>query len=149
MSLRMLLTSPLAATTAVLAGLALLAIPLRKLTSAPPVRMVEIPPAATTSSPAWLTLKLLAPAKSIAVETATGTPLWKLAETPAGDLETRIPLPLQDGGLDLVLKADFSSHPAETAVFLTIAPDGLEEQSRHAIGRGRIEEPLTFSWHAH
>ena len=149
MSLRMLLSSPLAATASVLAGLGLLAIPLRKLTSAEPPPAVKTPAPAHDSVPAWLTLKLLAPAKSISLETATGTPLWNLAETPAGDVETRIPLPLDEAALDLMLKADFGDYPAETAVFLTIAPDRLEEQTRHAIGQGRIEELLVFSWHTH
>jgi hypothetical protein len=149
MSLRMLLSSPLAATAAVLAGLALLAIPLRKLTSAAPVQAVKTAAPTATAVPAWLTLKLLAPAESVSLATATGVPLWNLDHTPAGDVETRIPLPLEDGGLDLTLKADFGTQAAETAVFLTITPDGLEEQTRHAIGSGRIEEPLAFSWHAH
>jgi hypothetical protein len=141
------LTSPLAATAGVIAGLAILAVPLRQVTSATPV---AAPPSAeapaTTEVQAWLTLKLLAPADSVTLETATGKALWKLAETPAGDVETRISLPLQDDGLDLTLTVDFGDESDETAAFLTIAPDGLEAQTRHAIGSGLIEEPLDFTW---
>lgn len=145
-----LLTSPLAATAGVLVGFALLAIPLRQLTSAAPARVITTPtenPAAAV--PAWLTLKLLAPAKSVKLTSPAGKVLWELAETPAGDAETQAALPLDHGTLDLRLTVDFGDSRAETAVFLTLAPDGLEEQSRHAIGRGRIEETLRFSWPAH
>lgn len=150
MKLPKLLTSPLAATAGVLVGLALLAVPLRHITSAAPM---AAPPAAEASStsalPAWLTLKLLAPAKSVTVKTTDGQVIWKLGETPAGDLNTQATLALDHGGVDLTLDLDFGGAAAETAVFLTIAPDGLEEQTRHAIGSGRIEEPLRFTWPAH
>lgn len=143
------LTSPLAATAGVLVGLALLAIPLRQITTAPPVPAVTASAApSATIVPAWLTLKLLAPVKSVSLQTAAGQMLWELAETPAGDVETEAVIPLDHGGLDLTLSADFGDHPAETAVFLTVAPDGLEEQTRHAIGSGHIEEPLRFTWPA-
>ena len=111
------------------------------------------PPAAEASStsalPAWLTLKLLAPAKAVTVKTTDGQVIWKLGETPAGDLDTQATLALDHGGVDLTLDLDFAGGPAQTAVFLTIAPDGLEGQTRHAIGSGRIEEPLRFTWPAH
>jgi hypothetical protein len=149
MSLRMLLSSPLAATAGVLAGLGLLALPLRKLTSAEPVRAAAVSAPASESVPAWLTLKLLAPAKSVTLKTASGVVLWQLAETPAGDVETQASLAAGQDGLDLMLSVDFGGNTAETAVFLTIAPDGFEDQTRHAIGSGRIEEPLHFSWHEH
>ena len=97
---------------------------------------------------AWITLKLLAPAESVVVKTADGQVIWKLGKTPAGDLETQAPLPLDHGGVDLTVELDFGGGPAETAVFLTLAPDGLEEQTRHAIGSGRIEETLHFAWPA-
>ncbi len=144
------LTSPLAATVGVLAGLGMMVIPLRQLTSAPPMPTVK-PPAvsATTVVPAWLTLKLLAPAKSVMLKTAAGQVLWALAETPVGDVESQAGLPLDQGGLDLMLTVVFHEASSETAVFLTLAPDGLEEQTRHAIGSGRIEEPLRFTWSTH
>ncbi len=147
MKLPKLLTSPLAATAGVLVGLALLAIPLRQITSAVPVPVPMAPPApATTAVPAWLTLKLLAPAQSVVVKTAAGQVLWELAETPPGDLETQATLALDHGELDLTLDLDFGGGPAETAVFLTISPDGLEEQTLHVIGSGRIAESLRFTW---
>lgn len=150
MKLPKLLTSPLAATAGVLVGLALLSIPLRQITSAAPMAAQPVAAIAPTNSlPAWLTLKLLTPAKSVSVKTTGGQVLWELAETPAGDLETQAPLPLDQGELDLTVDLDFGDNPAETAAFLTIAPDGLEEQTRHAIGSGRIEESLRFIWQLH
>lgn len=150
MNLAKLLSSPLAATAGVLVGMSLLAIPLRQLTSAAPLPAPISQAASLTGSvPAWLTLKLLAPAKSVTVKTAFGQVIWDLAETPAGDVEIQAALPLDSNGLDLTLTADFGENPSETAVFLTLAPDGLDEQTRHAIGGGRIEESLHFAWPAH
>ena len=150
MKLPNFLTSPLAATAGVLAGLGLLAIPLHQLTSAPPMPAVKPPSAAsTTTVPAWLTLKLLAPAKSVSLKTATGQVLWQLAETPAGDVETQAAIPIDHDELDVTLTVSFGGASAETAVFLTIAPDGFEEQTHHAIGSGLIEEPLRFIWPVH
>lgn len=149
MNLPKLFTSPLAATTGVLVGLAVLAIPMRRLTSAPPLPVPSRSVSQASGVPAWLTLKLLAPANSVTVKTAVGELLWELEETPAGDVETEIVLPLDDHEVELTLTVEFSGNPVETAAFLTLAPDGLDEQTRHAIGSGRIEESLRFTWPAH
>jgi hypothetical protein len=150
MNMRKILTSPLSATAGVITGLALLAIPIRQLTSAPPV---PVPTAnlATTSEMvhAWLKLKILTPAKSMTLSNPAGDVIWKLAETPAGDMETDIELQLVEGTLDLTLHVEFGDQAGETAVFLTLIPDGLEEQTRHAIGSGSVEESLHFSWPIH
>lgn len=150
MNLRKLLTSPLSATAGVIAGLALLAIPMRQLTSAPPM---SVPTAAPTQASdvvrTWVKLKLLTPARSVTLSNPAGDVIWKLAETPAGDVETDTGIQLADGTLDLTLNVDFGDHAGETAVFLTLLPDGLEEQTRHAIGSGSFDESLHFSWPIH
>ena len=150
MNMRKILTSPLSATAGVIAGLALLAIPMRQLTSAPPVPVpTAVPTAASNVVRTWLKLKLLTPAKSMTLSNPAGDVMWKLAETPAGDVETDIELQLVEGTLDLTLRVEFGDQAGETAVFLTLLPDGLEEQTRHAIGRGSVEESLHFSWPIH
>lgn len=149
MNLPKALTSPLAATAGVVVGMALLAIPLRQLTSAAPMPAPRVSADPLESGvPAWLTLKLLAPAKSVSLKTTTGKVLWDLKDLPAGDVETQAVIPLDHGGLDVTLSVALDHHPEETAVFLTIAPDGLEEETRHAIGGGSIEEPMNFTWPA-
>jgi hypothetical protein len=82
----------------------------------------------------------------VKLETPGGKVLWKLNGVPAGDTDTRIPVPLEDGELDVTLEVRFGHPAGDTAVFLTIAPDGLEEETRYAIGSEHVEEPLTFSW---
>lgn len=150
MNMRKILTSPLSATAGVIAGLALLAIPMRQLTSAPPVPVpTAVPTAASNVVRTWLKLKLLTPAKSMTLSNPAGDVIWKLAETPAGDMENDIELQLVEGTLDLTLHVEFGDQAGETAVFLTLLPDGLEEQTRHAIGSGSIEESLHFSWPIH
>jgi hypothetical protein len=146
------LTSPLAGTAGVIAGLCLISIPLRQLTSAPPVQAViqSGPLVSGDEIPAVLRLKLLAPAKSLRLETGDGRTLLDKKNLQAGDSEHDAPLRLTDDECDIILVADFGDHASETAVFLTVMPDGLEERTRHATGSGVIEETLRYEWrHAH
>lgn len=140
--------SPLAGTAGVLAGLCLLAIPLRQLTTA---RHPLAPPAsAAVEAPAGihavLRLRLLAPATRVVVITAAGVTLLDRRGLGAGESEHDALIPRVAGGLDLRLQADFSAGGAETAAFLTVMPDGYDDQTRYGIGRGRIDEPLRYEW---
>lgn len=147
MSAKRWLGSPLAGTAGVLAGLCLLVIPLRQLTSAPPLRPAVPTELSVTEMPAVLRVKLLAPAKRLLVKTTDGEILLDMPFAPAGETEHEVVLSLADGGLDLALTADFGDSTIETAVFLTVLPDGLEELTRHAIGSGMLEDTLRFEWH--
>jgi len=143
------LKSPLAGTACVLAGLGLLAIPLRKLTSAAPLVMA---PTAHTAArpgkiPAVLRLRLLAPAQRVTVKTADGKILLDMQDPPAGVSEHDAVIAVETGRLELGLQADFPAGGAETAVFLTVMPDGCEDQTRHVIGNGRMKAPLRYEWH--
>lgn len=147
MSAKRWLGSPLAGTAGVLAGLCLLAIPLRKLTSAPPAQPAVLTENSAEEIPAVLRVKLLAPAKRLLVKTPDGAVLLDIPQPPAGESEHDAVLHLDDDGLDLVLSADFGDMPSETAVFLTVLPDGHEEQTRYATGSGLLEETLRYEWH--
>jgi len=144
------LQSPLAGTACVLAGLGLLAIPLRKLTSAEPPPAAPRAPAAAASCgaiPAVLRLRLLAPAQRVAVTTADGKILLDMRNPVAGVSEHDAVIPFAAGRLELDLQADFPGGSAETAVFLTVMPDGYEDQTRYMIGTGRMAAPLRYAWH--
>lgn len=144
------LASPLAGTAGVLAGLCLLAIPLRKLTSATPVTQASKVEVSETEIPAVLRLKLLAPAQRLLVKNADGTILLDMPSPPAGESEHDVVLRFADGALELSLAAEFGVETAETAVFLTVMPDGHEEQTRYVTGSGLLEETLHYGWrHAH
>jgi hypothetical protein len=148
MSVSRWLASPLAGTAGVLAGLCLLAIPLRKLTSAPPEPQARPAPVVSTAEiPAVLRVKLLAPAKRLTLKNADGTILLDEPSPPAGESEHDVALRFNDGELDIALVADFGDHAAETAVFLTVMPDGYEEQTRYVTGSGLLDETLRFEWH--
>jgi hypothetical protein len=150
MSAKRWLGSPLAGTAGVLAGLCLIAIPLRKLTSAPPVPPTVLTETSAAEIPSVLRVKLLASAKRLLVKTPGGAVLLDMPQPPAGESEHDTVLHFDDGGLDLVLSADFGDSPAETAVFLTVMPDGREEQTRYATGSRLLEETLRYEWrHAH
>jgi len=143
------LTSPLAGTAGVIAGLCLISIPLRQLTSAPPVAAV-VPAAAVVSGdeiPAVIRVKLLAPAKRLRLETGDGAALLDKMNLEAGESEHDAILLFTDDELDIILHADFGDDTAETAVFLTVMPDGHEEQTRYATGGGVLEETLRYEWH--
>lgn len=141
--------SPLAGTAGVMLGLALMAIPLRKLTSAQPVAAMV--PAMETSSetvPAVLRLRLLAPARSLSLKSTDGTVLWDAGNLDAGEFEQDVAVPFDGGHLEILLEADFGAVP-ETAAFLTVMPDAFEEQTRFAIGGGEVSEWLEYEWHTH
>ena len=144
------LASPVAATACVLSGLSLLAIPLRRLTSAPqpPAALAGAATAPANSTPAVLRLRLLAPAQRVTLTTAEGVCLLDARELAAGVTEHDARLPMGDGVVEIVVRADFGGG-AETAVFLTVMPEGGEDQTRYVIGTGRIDEPLRYEWHAH
>jgi hypothetical protein len=147
MSAKRWLGSPLAGTAGVLAGLCLIAIPLRKLTSAPPAPLSASRETSAAEIPSVLRVKLLAPANRLLVKTADGAVLLDMQQPSAGESEHDAMLPIADGELYLVLLADFGDSPAETAVFLTVMPDGIESQTRYATGSGLLEETLRYEWH--
>ena len=144
------LTSPLVGTAGVMAGLLLISLPMRKLTSAAPVAL-PVPVAAGSSEiPAVLRLRLLAPAKRVVIATTDGRILLEKIDAPAGESEHDAVLHLVHGETDLELSVESAEEENETAVFLTVLPDGREEQTGHAIGVGFFEDILHYGWsHAH
>jgi hypothetical protein len=138
--------SPLFATAVVLGGLALLAVPLHRLTSAVPPQPPAAPVAPVAGEiSAVVRVKLLAPARGFQLATLDGRLLWRADALPAGECEHDVTLALDAGALDLALRVDFPDG-AETAVFVTLLPDGHEEQTRFATGAGLLEETLHFEW---
>lgn len=146
--------SPLFGTAIVMVVLGLLAIPLRDLTGSDRA----LPPAAGgaagvsaasdvgDSTPAVARLRLLREALSIELRSDDDKLLWKAAKVSAGETEAEIPLVITDGGAVLRLCAEFAGDGAETAVFVSVFPDGLEERSAHAIGGASINDRLVYRW---
>jgi hypothetical protein len=142
------LASPLTATAGVMAGLALIALPMLRLTSGAPVP----PPVAMTDDAvqtnAVLRLHTLVPLSEIVIADAAGGALLRLQDTPAGESEHDVALEIIHGGLDIELAV--AGATVETAVFVTLMPDGREELTRHSIGSGDFQDMLRFDWpHAH
>jgi len=146
------LTSPLAATAIVCATMAVLALPLRHLTREPSgttPQPNQIPNATTPgqrSVEAIIHLRLLAKASSLELRTTSGTLLWSDSNLHAGEHQKKIALPIEDHRLELIVSAEFATSQPETALFLTILPNGMEEQTRFAIGTGTVNELLDFHW---
>lgn len=149
MRISRLFASPLAGTAAVLAGLAVLAVPLHRLTSAPPVIAtvaVETKNGHKSTTHSVLRLKLLAPAKKLTLGLPGRVPLLDLADIPTGESDHDVDLMLDHGVCELELSADFGVAAVETAVFLTILPDGLEEKTHFTLGTGQLRDILRFEW---
>ena len=139
--------SPLAATAGVILGMVAIAIPLRYLTSGNATIAPQAPSHGSQAlTPAWISLRLLAPVKSATLQSADGETIWRLDATPAGEVEIRKPLPLAKHRLELILNIEWAEPSAESAAFLNIAPDGLQESTRYLIGSGTARELLTFTW---
>lgn len=143
--------SPLVGTAVVLAGLAALAIPLRGLTGRTPAEPSSAAGPATvqagSTTPAVFRLKLIDPVEKLAIHTADGRALLETGPLPAGESEHDAAIPLDAGVCELVLSA--TTGDDETAVFLTVMPDGLPDETRYLTGSGALEETLRFEWHVH
>lgn len=141
--------SPLYTTFGILVCLFLAWFPLRALTShsspAPPA------PADDTDSPAATQLvaarlHLLADAEFIALRTPSGSEILAATPFPAGRHDLILPLaPPPDTG-EIVIEARFTGLAGETAVFLTLSPDGLPDASAHTIGGDSFTRLLEFDW---
>jgi len=153
------LTSPLAATVVVCTALAALSIPLRHLTTE---RVVIAMPVLETSAtlkdhgPGHLhafsgvmRVRLLRSADSIQVSTTEGDVLWSAIDLTPGEHQADVEFLLIDDALELLVQATFDDAAGDTALFLTVLPDGVEEQTHYAIGSGRIDEILLFAWNIH
>ncbi len=152
------LSSPLTATVVVCAGLAVIAVPLRKLTSkenrtlihlAAPVSDDEHDHDHVHETLGILRIKLLAPVKSLRVTTTDGDLLWEVENLSAGEDEVDVDLLLIDDALELRVEADFGEGTEDTALFLTVLPDAIEEQTRYAIGSGSVDEIFYYEWELH
>ncbi len=142
--------SPLAGTVGVLAALAFLAIPLRELTGRPRAGASSgsvSTGAEENMTPAVLRLKLLDPVGKLVIRGADGGLLLESGPMPAGESEHDVRIPLADGVCELVLTA--GTGDGETAVFLTVMPDGLPDETRYMTGSGTLDETLRFEWHMH
>jgi hypothetical protein len=150
------LTSPLAATVVVVLVLAALAVPLRRLTAGNHPAPAPVAEAATEDHGAGhvhdfngvLRIRLLAPATSLKIITE-GNVLWETGPLDAGEHELDTDIRLVDDAIELHIEAEFEDTENDTALFLTVLPDGIEEKTQYAIGAGRIDEILFYEWDLH
>lgn len=145
--------SPLFGTAMVLVVLGLLAIPLQRLTGSErgrlPSAVAEATQTPTTTTPALARLRLLREARSVELRSDEGQLLWKAENLPAGETEAEIQVEIIHDEAVLHLRAEFPDDGTDTAVFVSVFPDGLEERSAHAIGGASFEERLVFTWPHH
>ncbi len=128
--------------------------PLKRLTdagaavslSAPSLRPPDAPGDAGKSVPVFLRIKSAHAPERCAVSLPGGEPLWTWDNTAAvTSIDARIDLPIRPGAvLDLAVRATWSGGTPETALTLTLEPDGIEGESVTVWARGSFDDILTF-----
>lgn len=140
--------SPLAGTAVVFACLAVIAVPLSRLTGGAavvaPAGVPRSPSAEADRVPAVVRVKLLDPADRLEIVSVDGAVLLRLDAPAAGESEHDIVVPIDAGVVELQVRVACGSD--ETAVFVTLMPDGREEQTRYLTGAGDLEDTLRFEW---
>lgn len=134
--------SPLLQLLGLVFGLALLAFPLRYLTSAP---RVETPPAnadAVTSNLKPVELKLLSSAVPFTFEIQfLGKPVWTGTAQRAIETKT-VQIPFPPEGVDLTIAARWAN-PGMAALQLTVTPGDQPSLSQTLWGDGKVSDTIT------
>jgi len=138
----------------VVAVLASLSVPLRRLTGdRPAVSQSRVADTVVEGGDERIAgvmrLRLLAPANSLEVATTEGDVLWRVDRLEAGEHERNVAFRADGGVLEVFVGVEFDEPEADTALFLTVLPDGVEEMTRYAIGAGRIDDLLVYEWNPH
>lgn len=144
------------ATLVVCVGLSVIAVPLRELTSR------DHKSAERSATRAYATddsedegayrtegilrLKLLEPMTSLKVLMTSGDLVWEGQDLPVGETEVEVRLRLNDDAVELLVEADFGDLENDSAFFLTVLPDGIEEKTQYVIGNGLVEDVLLYKW---
>lgn len=142
--------SPLLGTALVLAALAVVALPLRRLTAhggkaaVTPATEIETN---TATTPAILRIRTLDVLHDIEIKTTTDHVLYRADTMEPGEIEADVKILLEEEAVEFHLSARGGAK--ETAVFVTLLPDGLEERTAYAIGSGELDETLRFAWEHH
>jgi hypothetical protein len=143
--------SPLLGTVLVLAALAGLAVPLHRLTARGGDAISRATAEMETESGhirAVLRVRVLDTVKDWEIRTSQGKLLHRADLLEPGEVEEDVDILLENDQLELLVSAQTGDK--DTAVFITLLPDGHEERTAYAIGTGSLEETLHFHWeHQH
>lgn len=139
--------SPLLGTILVLLALALLAVPLHRLTargeeSGRETRTETAAAAETTR--AVLRVRVLDALKDMEIRTTEDQLLYRQESMEPGETEVDVEILLEHNEAELRFQA--RAGDKDTAVFITLLPDGHEERTAYAIGAGIWEDTLHFHW---
>lgn len=143
--------SPLLGTALVLVALAVVAVPLHRLT-AHGSKAVGNPTVETTTESETtrtvLRIRALDVLHNFEIRTTKDELVYRAETMEPGETEADVDILLEKESVELHLGA--RAGDKDTAVFITLLPDGREERTAHAIGSGTIEETLRFAWeHEH
>jgi hypothetical protein len=138
--------SPLRATMVAALLLAAAAVPLAKLTGRAEAPQPSAEPSIprTGSLPCVLRLRTFDPLENLSLRAADGTLLFSTSTLPPGETEHDITLPIIDQEAALHLRAHAGSK--DTAVSVTLLPDGLEDKTLWLDGTGGVDGTLRFDW---
>lgn len=141
--------TPLLGTALVLLALAVVAVPLHRLTAHGGGAMRTGAPAApvepaTAPTHAVLRIRTLDGLRDIRITDSRDQVIHQADAMDAGETESDVNILLEKGSADVHLSA--RAGEKDTAVFLTLLPDGREERTAYAIGSGTLDETLHFQW---
>lgn len=141
--------SPLLGTALVLVALAVLAVPLHRLTArnSGNTDVGTTAETARETTRAVLRIRLLDAWSDLEIQTTEGSTFFHAQSIEPGEIEQDVDILLDNGFIELHICGQTGDK--DTAVFVTLLPDGHEERTAYALGSGRIEETLGFEWELH
>jgi hypothetical protein len=139
--------SPLLGTALVLMALTALAVPLHRLTarSGEVIREAAADPALhSETTRAVLRIRVLDTLEDVEIRASDDRILHQAKILEPGEVEADAEILLENNKIELHVTAQAGEK--ETALFITLLPDGHEESTAYVIGSGALDETLLFHW---
>lgn len=138
--------SPLVGTVAVFMALGILSLPLRRLTQTQASLQVKEVKASDSGVHGVLRIKVLKKMKRVVFRSLSGEMWFEMKDLEVGEHEKDFELRLEEGVLTGRVEVDFGDHQQESAIFVTVMPDGYEERTCYVIGAGEVVETMRLVW---
>lgn len=143
------LGSPLIATGVVVVGLWGVSYPLRRLTSGVE-SVVRVSPVEKRGEEeklhAVIRVKHFEKIRSLRVSDERGLVVLEVKDLEAGEHEYDVTMRIHERMVEWKLGVEMEDGGGETAVFMTVMPDGMEDRTNYVIGEGMIEELIRYEW---
>lgn len=147
MKIKFSVASPLVGTMAVLIALGILSVPLRRLTQSEAISPQVIEVKSTDSRVHGVVrIKVLKKIDRVVFRGLNGEICFEMKDLEMGEHEKDCELRLEGEVLTGRVEVDFGAHEQESAIFVTVMPDGYEERTCYVIGAGEVGETIRLVW---